>query len=113
MNRQIHAISGVFAACIVSVLLIPIERLDFYFFWLYLGLAYLGAILPDIIEPPTSYLHRAFFHSWGFLVLMLLVLALGFVIGYDYGYFFLFFFALGYVIHLLEDATTPMGLPRL
>lgn len=44
---------------------------------------------------------------------MLIALIIGWVIGMFTGYFFLMFFALGYVVHLLEDATTPVGLPKI
>jgi membrane-bound metal-dependent hydrolase YbcI (DUF457 family) len=113
MNRQEHALTGAFAACIISALLLWARRLDFFFFWFYIGLAVVAAILPDVLEPALDWQHRRYFHSWNFCGIMAGAALIGLVIGWHTGYFFLFFFALGYVSHLLGDATTKVGLPRM
>lgn len=76
----------------------------------------LGAVLPDMIEPPRNRRHRKFFHSLLFLALLLIFLDktyTGLLTGSlaDEITFGLFFAGAGYVSHLVLDALTPAGLP--
>ncbi len=76
----------------------------------------LGAVLPDVIEPPRNRRHRKFFHSLVFLVLLLAFLHNTYtllLIGglADEAAFCLLFAGAGYASHLVLDALTPAGLP--
>jgi membrane-bound metal-dependent hydrolase YbcI (DUF457 family) len=79
----------------------------------------IGSIIPDIIEPPTSYRHRQLFHSVGALIMMiflfgstaLIALVISFFSELSAFYLASCFF-LGYLFHLLADSITPMGLRR-
>lgn len=78
----------------------------------------LGAVLPDLLEPPGNRRHRKFFHSLLCLALLLLFLSqtyLSFLTAdpADEVTFGLFFAGAGYVSHLVLDALTPAGLPVL
>ena len=112
MRTATHAFTAGLVAFVIAVFFVEFELTTGLFFWPYVGLAYLAGILPDRIEPPTSWQHRAKWHSERCLQAMLILLIVGWAVGMLTGYFFLMFFALGYVIHLVEDATTPVGLPR-
>jgi len=79
----------------------------------------IGSLLPDVLEPATSYHHRRLFHSqrafktsvflFGSTVLFAVVTAL----FSEFSAFYLAScFFLGYTFHLLADSVTPMGLPR-
>ncbi|PKL69952.1 MAG: hypothetical protein CVV30_00835 [Methanomicrobiales archaeon HGW-Methanomicrobiales-1] len=79
----------------------------------------IGSIIPDFIEPATSYRHRGFFHSFGTLVVIFCLfgltalIALGIAFFSEFSAFYLAScFFLGYLFHLLADSITPMGLPR-
>lgn len=76
----------------------------------------LGAVLPDLIEPPRNRSHRKFFHSLLCLALLLLylnqiyldILTSGQADEVTLG---IFFAGAGYASHLVLDALTPAGLP--
>jgi membrane-bound metal-dependent hydrolase YbcI (DUF457 family) len=75
-------------------------------------LLFVGAILPDIIEPANHYTHRKFFHSVKLLLILLVATVISFIITLLWFPFsWIFYFCLGYVSHLVADATTKMGLP--
>jgi len=69
-----------------------------------------GALLPDMLEPAVDYTHRKFFHSWLFLIV---VIVAGFVLKLFGGFVgsLIALACLGYAVHLLMDSRTPMGLP--
>lgn len=113
MNNTIHSLSAGAVAFLVAFVLISFGLSHYILFWAYVGLAYFSSVLPDALEPATSWQHRKKWHSERCLMYMLIALIIGWVIGMFTGYFFLMFFALGYVVHLLEDATTPVGLPKI
>lgn len=76
----------------------------------------LGAVLPDLIEPPRNRRHRKFFHSLLCLALLLLYLNrtyLNLLTGgpVDEVTIGIFFAGAGYASHLVLDALTPAGLP--
>lgn len=76
----------------------------------------LGAVLPDILEPPRNRRHRKFFHSILFLTLLLsfldnvytAVLISDLADKVTIG---LLFAGAGYASHLVLDSLTPAGLP--
>jgi membrane-bound metal-dependent hydrolase YbcI (DUF457 family) len=79
----------------------------------YAGLAaVIFTILPDLIEPATSWTHRAFGHSKRVLKGTFLVFLLFTLIALLFSYALVVGGAmLGYSVHLLADSTTPAGLP--
>lgn len=120
-NRITHIVGG-------FVLAIPLvgvsywgfsEDLNYLQLTLILSLsiicAFIGSILPDIIERPTNPDHRKFFHSWFILsVFFILSFITCFVLIPLYNtqifIYLIFSFLLGYLSHLLLDATTKKGL---
>ena len=77
--------------------------------------AFIGSILPDILEKPTTPEHRQFFHSWFLLSIFFIasfVMCFVLIPLYDSRIFIylIFAFFLGYLSHLLLDATTKKGL---
>ena len=88
--------------------------------WIWGGVAVvIGSIIPDWIEPATSYWHRGLFHSSGTLMAVgllfgstaLIAVIIAFLSTFSAFYIISCFF-LGYLFHLLADSITPMGLPR-
>jgi membrane-bound metal-dependent hydrolase YbcI (DUF457 family) len=70
------------------------------------------SILPDWIDPPTSWKHRAFGHSKRVLKNAFLLFLLFTLVALIYPYAIILSGAfLGYVSHLAFDWTTPAGLP--
>lgn len=73
---------------------------------------FIGAIIPDIIEPPINYKHRQFFHSVFFFKMLSVATVVSFIITLLWFPFsWVFYFCLGYLSHLVADSTTKMGLP--
>lgn len=120
-RRLTHIVGGI-------VLTIPLVGLSYWGFseeFDYLQLtfillisfisAFIGSILPDIIEKPTNPDHRKFFHSWFILSIFFIasfVFCFVLIPLYDTkSYIYIIFaFLLGYLSHLLLDATTKKGL---
>lgn len=79
----------------------------------YLVWSFIGVLVPDRLEPANNYKHRSFFHSKRMLKKLVLVMLICFGIGFfAHWLWYVSSFALGYIVHLLGDATTPMGLPK-
>jgi len=79
----------------------------------------IGSLIPDFLEPATSYRHRGLFHSLRafkasvFLFGSTALFAVGIAFFSEFSVFYLAScFFLGYMFHLIVDAITPMGLPR-
>jgi membrane-bound metal-dependent hydrolase YbcI (DUF457 family) len=88
------------------------EFFDFIAFSLFIGLILFGSVLPNLIEPRHSKNHRDFYHSWlilGFVVIFLILLNIGNQTMVTY---LISGFLLGYLTHLLLDATSKQGLPK-
>jgi membrane-bound metal-dependent hydrolase YbcI (DUF457 family) len=110
-NRGTHIGIGIGLVILLSYVLNNYLRLTNIDSFALLGVL-LGSIIPDILDPPTSYKHRRFFHSkrvrkyMGYVsigvVLVIITPLLNAVT----------FFCLGYFLHLMADSTTPMGLPE-
>ena len=77
--------------------------------------AVIGVLLPDIIEPATSPHHRQFFHSIvlaGLLITFFVMLNNKTIsIENDDVRRILNNLGIGYGVHMVQDAETPMGLP--
>ena len=86
-----------------------------------LACGWVGARLPDWIEPPRSPRHRGFWHSKtlaGMLLVLSGLLAGGFLLDQARPEVFIFrtaalFLSVGYLTHLGLDLLTSYGLPRL
>jgi hypothetical protein len=79
----------------------------------------LGSLIPDILEAPSSWMHRGLGHSKRALKLTTKVFAItaflglfSFLIQIFSIFFIISSFFLGYAVHLLADATTEVGLPE-
>ena len=79
---------------------------------------FVGSLVPDILEPPTSYRHRRLFHSVRVLFVVIILFAASALVAFGVAFFSDFSafyivscFFLGYMFHLLADSVTPMGLP--
>lgn len=112
MNKTTHITIGIIA-CVFYILgisyITPIESNYLAFGFLF---AFLGSILPDIIEPPTSAWHRGTFHSWDILKKVSLIFLIFTLIGLLLHFFLVVScFCLGYGLHLIADSLTPAGLP--
>ncbi len=120
-RRLTHIVGGlVFSLPIVGVSYWGFsENFDYLQLTLVLAISvvciFIGSILPDLIERPTNPDHRKFFHSWFMLSAFFIVsFVMCFVVvpAYDQKVFIylIFAFLLGYLSHLLLDATTKKGL---
>ena len=69
---------------------------------------FLGAILPDILDPwskENRYEHRRFFHSTNLLKPLWIVCGISLILSFLFSEFIiLLFFGLGYLSHLLADS---------
>ncbi len=94
------------------------NKLGLFSYFGYAVAILVGSVLPDVIEPAISngnrkaWQHRQVFHSKrtlkGILILIIPVLILGMFFNI---FLYLFFGLIGYILHLLMDSTTKMGLP--
>ena len=74
---------------------------------------FIGSLAPDYIEPAYNFRHRNFFHSWK-LLKMISIPTVIIVFWLIFKFSILSYigcFLLGYIVHLLLDSTTKMGLP--
>ena len=120
-RRLTHIVGGiVFSIPIVGVSYYGFAE-DFSYLTLTLILSisvvcvFIGSILPDLIERPTNPDHRKFFHSWFMLSVFFVasfVVCFVLIPLYESRVFvyLIFAFLLGYLSHLLLDATTKKGL---
>ena len=111
MNHKEHLTINLLSTVPFALLLYFAGWFDYIY---YLVPMVLVSSLPDVIEPAKHYTHRKFFHSKRVLVfLSKYVLPSFFILGIFWrDSFYLFFGVLGYIVHLLADSTTKMGLPK-
>jgi membrane-bound metal-dependent hydrolase YbcI (DUF457 family) len=119
MIRQWHLLIGGLAVVVYQLFLENVSTAVPYPWLSGIALAAIGSVFPDVLEPAYSSNHRGIFHSRGILRLVsvaFLVTALitdGLYPLLDRGPAYLAScFLLGYLSHLLADATTARGLPR-
>lgn len=105
MNRKQHSL-------VAFILFFVIYSLSGDYRFYSVGV-FVGAMIPDRIEPAKHYTHWGFFHSWRFLKLLIyfLLVSIPFALFFPVVSFFSFFSA-GYISHLLIDSMTKMGLPK-
>jgi CDP-diglyceride synthetase len=140
-GRNTHIPIGVFCSICASIFLCNgysmtfVRTVEFSF----LGVvgAVFASLLPDIIEQPSNYRHRGFFHSKRIAIVltiaMSICLVLFFIVAlsdpyssfefsllsiltnpdplHPYYIWFVFSICLGYLLHLAVDSQTKMGLP--
>jgi inner membrane protein len=110
MNKNEHYTVAFIVLIVIYFLLDYINLIKFFGYAVTL---IVGSVAPDILEPAKHYTHRKFFHSSTTLkyltysLIPLLIFSL--IIN---NIFYIFFFVTGYIIHLLMDSTTKMGLPK-
>ena len=115
MNKRQHVTAGVVIGPIVNYGLKWILSSEWsvgFFQSIILGI--IGAILPDILEPPKSIWHRKFFHSRMILIMTLLIIMVVFALPWLNGAIKtgLLIVSFSYLSHLIMDSRSPAGLPR-
>lgn len=119
MRKGAHLIIGLLAFLGYAYLLSLIRETTSEAFLLGLFAVITGSLMPDILEAPTSWRHRRVFHSKRALKCMAGIFGITAVIGVLSSTLIphaalvcgLSCFALGYLCHLIADATTKRGLP--
>ncbi len=112
MNRQEHVAIGIIAFLVYTYLLYLIFKASTGAIMYAFLAALLGSVIPDILEAPTSWMHRSTCHSKRALKLCGKIFAVTALIGLFFSAFYVISsFFLGYVFHLLADSTTEVGLP--
>ena len=112
MNRRWHLIICTFAFAGYAILVNSLVKISLENIAIAFILALIGAILPDILEPPTGPRHRGSFHSTEALKWVVIILLITALIGLlSYQFYIASGFFLGYFVHLLADSITPAGLP--
>lgn len=101
----------------IAVLIFFCTRIGFEYPTRFLIASFLfviGSLAPDVIEWSSYFTHRRFFHSKKFLLIISVATIVLFAAFYIFKIeYFLYpaLFLIGYILHLLLDATTEMGLP--
>ena len=119
MNRDQHALIG--CICSLGILFLLRCQPSELLFFLVLISALAGSSLPDKLEPPVHWTHRARWHSrrmfkrTGFVSAAIFLFTF-ILISYGFGATVMFIpmsFSFSYFLHLLADSRTPMGLPEV
>ena len=119
MRKGVHLLLGILVFFVYTYLLSLVRDTSAQFIVIGFFAAMAGSILPDILEPPTSSRHRKIFHSKRALkgTALFFCVAAGVSMVpllpplptalsvFSCG-------TLGYLSHLLADATTKRGLPE-
>jgi len=113
MKRDEHIIIAFFIGILAGVFGSNYsEFFNFLDYTLFVGLTIFGAVLPDLIEPPRNSNHRRFFHSI-LVLLILMILLIWLNAGTQSILTYLpSGFIIGYLSHLLLDATSRIGIPK-
>ncbi len=119
MDRQWHLAIGGLAFIVYQAVLENVSTAIQYPWLSGIVLAAIGSVFPDVLEPAYTSNHRGIFHSRRIFRLVSVVFVVTALI--TAGTYLLpdlslayhtSCFLLGYLFHLLADATTPRGLPR-
>lgn len=109
MNKEQHL---TFALILLIASYFILHYLDLGAYLGYAVMIFVGAVLPDWIEPAKHYTHRDVFHSKTALRYCYYGLGITLVLGiFIHGFLWIFFLLIGYISHLWMDSTTKMGLP--
>ncbi|MFP4655529.1 MAG: metal-dependent hydrolase [Methanohalobium sp.] len=114
-----HIIGGVVSGIIALYMLkeFAVFTPDIYSTLFALIFSIIGSVLPDKIEPAKNSHHRSLFHSKialviaGSITYYILFIGNFNITGEPVIEYFIGFFCIGYISHLILDATTPAGLP--
>jgi hypothetical protein len=116
-RRQTHASIGLIIP--ISIYLLLGTKIFNSTFLISSALFVLGNLAPDILEPSRYFTHRDFFHSWKLLKILSISIVItvslwiiSWLIFKTQFFLFILSFILGYIIHLLMDSTTKLGLPK-
>ena len=116
-RREAHSLAGL-SIPILIYLIVGSKVLNSGFL-ISSALFIFGNIAPDIMEPARYFTHRNFFHSQKLLKILLVSVApvailwiISWLIFKSQIFLFIGSFLVGYIIHLLMDSTTKMGLPK-
>ena len=112
MNRTQHIVAGLVVFAIYTYLVYQIRSIGVEVLFLGGVAAILGSMLPDIIEPASDWTHRGFAHSKRILRRLSLIVLLTSIAVLVFPHLLILVGALlAYVVHLLCDWTTKVGLP--
>ncbi|MHA2203554.1 MAG: metal-dependent hydrolase [Candidatus Hodarchaeales archaeon] len=117
MDTETHILFGIviggLLGVIISVYQSDVTVMNIIFSTCFGGI---GGIIPDKLEPATSWNHRQLFHSQRIFVVLSLTLSLACIMTIlsfsDWIIFSLLGIIAGYLSHLFLDALTPVHLPR-
>jgi len=120
MRKGAHLIIGVLAFLGYAYLFSLIRETTSEAFLLGFFAVVTGSLMPDILEAPKSWRHRGICHSKRALKCMAGTFGITAVLGllpsqpvlHTSVFSGISCFALGYLFHLLADATTKRGLPE-
>ena len=111
MNRKQHIIIGTVSFVAFVYLLLQVRQFEDILLLVSYAALLVGSVMPDIVDPPTSFKHRGYGHSkrllWNMTLLFLASTVLSLIIQYV---LVAPSFSLGYIFHLLADSTTKVGL---
>ena len=116
MDTKKHLIIGLIAGGLTSIVLSnSVSNLNILNVLISTFFGAVGSLIPDGLEPPTSWRHRQFFHSWRMLTMLTVVFVVMIISTPIWSEMVLGFVILGtlagYISHLIADATTKAGLP--
>ena len=115
-----HIIGGLVSGIIALYILKEFNGFTPDIYWALLALIFsiLGSAVPDKIEPAKNSHHRSLFHSKivlaiaGYITYYILFIGNFNIAGEPIIGYFTGFVCIGYMSHLILDATTPAGLPH-
>ena len=113
MNRREHLSLGIIGFVVYTFLILSIgrARVDLAtLFWAFVA-STAGSVFPDLLEAPGDWRHRGIIHSkralrWTVMLLPITTLTTFLI----FSFYIPSSFLLGYMIHLVSDATTRVGL---
>ena len=118
MNRQQHVIVGLISFFLYTYLIYYLSKIFPDTIVMGLIAVVLGSVIPDILESPKNWMHRGLGHSkraLKFTATIFVITAFLGLFSSIINVFSIFYiissFFLGYIFHLLADATTEVGLP--
>ena len=113
MDKETHIGTAFLFLFIAGIFFYLIKQFDFFVENIHYTIPiFIGVVFPDILEPPIHWTHRKKFHSKRCLkIISLFLIGLASMSLIFNWFIYIFFFIVGYIIHLLGDSTTPVGLP--
>jgi len=111
MNKNQHIVFGILSFLPYYLVFNSIHEIENQVILYSILSVLIGSIIPDIIEPATNWKHRGYGHSKRILIRLAQFLLLFSFIAIFFQYVLIVSsFLLGYLIHLLADSTTKIGL---